>query len=69
MSEFEDRLSGLGDAIGKGISVTRNLQRRWRGGSRGRRRGRADSSRERADSEKNTKRLVDAVGTGGLAFT
>ncbi|MCC6425717.1 MAG: hypothetical protein IT435_02730 [Phycisphaerales bacterium] len=68
MSEFEDRLSGLGDAIGKGISVTGTFNAAGVAGLGG---GDAAERTARASEQtaKNTKRLVDAVGTGGLAFT
>ena len=68
MTEFEDRLSGLGDAIGKGISVTGTFNAAGVAGLGG---GDAAERTARASEQtaKNTKRLVDAVGTGGLAFT
>lgn len=68
MTEFEDRLSGLGDAIGKGISVQGTFNAAGVAGLGG---GDAAERTARASEQtaKNTKRLVDAVGTGGLAFT
>jgi len=68
MTEFEDRLSGLGDAIAKGISVRGTFNAAGAAGLGG---GDAAERTARASEQtaKNTKRLVDAVGTGGLAFT
>ena len=68
MTEFEDRLSGLGDAIAKGISVRGTFNAAGSAGLGG---GDAAERTARATEQtaKNTKRLVDALGTGGLAFT
>jgi hypothetical protein len=68
MSEFEDRLSGLGEAIGKGISVRGTFNALAAQGLEA-----GDNAAERTakateQTAKHTKRLADAAQSGGLTF-
>jgi len=68
LSRFDDQIDGLGDLIAKGISVRGTFNAAGAAGLGG-----GDSAERTArateQTAKNTKRLVDAMGTGGLAFT
>jgi len=68
LSRFDDQIDGLGDLLAKGISVRGTFNAAGVAGLGG---GDAAERTARATEQtaKNTKRLVDAVGTGGLAFT
>jgi len=68
VAEFDERIAGLGDLLAKGISVRGTFNAAGAAGLGG---GDAAERTARASEQtaKNTKRLVDAVGTGGLAFT
>ena len=68
MADFEDRLSGLGAAIGKGISVTGTFSSAAVSGL-----GTGGDAAERTATAteataKNTKRLLDASVDNGLRF-
>ncbi len=68
LSRFDDQIDGLGDLLAKGISVRGTFNAAGAAGLGG-----GDSAERTArateQTAKNTKRLVDAMGTGGLAFT
>lgn len=68
LSRFDAQIEGLGEVLSKGISVQGTFNAAGVAGLGG---GDAAERTARASEQtaKNTKRLADAVGTGGLAFT
>jgi hypothetical protein len=68
MAEFEDRLAGLGDVIGKGISVRGTFNARAAQGLESDGGAAERTARATEQTAKHTKRLADAAQSGGLTF-
>ena len=69
MAEFEDRLAGLGEVIGKGISVRGTFNARAAQGLESDGGAAERTARAAEQTAKHTKRLADAAQSGGLMFT
>jgi len=68
MAEFEDRLAGLGEVIGKGISVRGTFNARAAQGLESDGGAAERTARATEQTAKHTKRLADAAQSGGLTF-
>lgn len=68
MAEFEDRLAGLGEVIGKGISVRGTFNARAAQGLESDGGAAERTARATEQTAKHTKRLADAALSGGLTF-
>ncbi|MCA9287154.1 MAG: hypothetical protein KDA05_01130 [Phycisphaerales bacterium] len=68
MAEFEDRLAGLGEIIGKGISVRGTFNARAAQGLESDGGAAERTARATEQTAKHTKRLADAAQSGGLTF-
>ncbi|MCC6427320.1 MAG: hypothetical protein IT435_10930 [Phycisphaerales bacterium] len=68
MADFEDRLSGLGDAIGKGISVRGTFNALAAQGLESDGGAAERTAKATEQTAKHTKRLADAAQSGGLTF-
>ncbi|MCW5766990.1 MAG: hypothetical protein KIT68_13560, partial [Phycisphaeraceae bacterium] len=68
MAEFEDRIAGLGDVIGKGISVRGTFNARAAQGLESDGGAAERTARATEQTAKHTKRLADAAQSGGLTF-
>ncbi|MBL9030306.1 MAG: hypothetical protein JNM80_01185 [Phycisphaerae bacterium] len=69
MAEFEDRVAGLGDLLAKGISVRGTFNAKAAQGLAAGSDAAERTARATEQTARHTKRVADAVGTGGLAFT
>ncbi|MEX2218846.1 MAG: hypothetical protein WD749_08805 [Phycisphaerales bacterium] len=68
LAEFEDRLTGLGEAIGKGISVRGTFNSRAAQGLASDSGTAERTAKATEQTAKHTKRLADAAQNGGLTF-
>ncbi|HMN39629.1 MAG TPA: hypothetical protein PKE29_02215 [Phycisphaerales bacterium] len=68
MTEFEDRLAGLGEVIGKGISVRGTFNARAAQGLESDGGAAERTARATEQTAKHTKRLAEAAQSGGLTF-
>jgi len=68
MAEFEDRLAGLGEVIGKGISVRGTFNARGVQGLESDGGAAERTAKATEQTAKHTKRLADAAQSGGLTF-
>jgi len=68
MAEFEDRISGLGDLLAKGISVRGTFNAAGAQGLAAGNDAAERTARATEQTARHTKRLADAAGTGGLSF-
>jgi len=68
MADFEDRLAGLGEVIGKGISVRGTFNARAAQGLESDGGAAERTARATEQTARHTKRLADAAQSGGLSF-
>jgi hypothetical protein len=68
MAEFDERISGLGDLLAKGISVRGTFNAAGAQGLAAGNDAAERTARATEQTARHTKRLADAAGTGGLSF-
>jgi hypothetical protein len=68
MAEFDERIAGLGDLLAKGISVRGTFNAKASQGLAAGSDAAERTARATEQTARHTKRLADAVGTGGLTF-